>query len=74
VATFDAAPTATYYASEILDANTCERASAEDGTAFGSLADAEDAYASGGYSECEGGLRCRGIVVAVWSDAAKQAA
>lgn len=74
VATLDAAPQATYVASEILDSNTCQACLDEDGTEFASLADAEDAYASGGYSGCEGGLRCRGILVAVWSDAAKQAA
>ena len=27
---------------------------------------ADAAYASGGYSECAGGLRCRGIVVTTW--------
>jgi hypothetical protein len=68
------APTATYYASEILDANTCEPCAEEDGHEFGSLDEAEAAYAAGGYSDCEGGLRCRGVIVAVWDDAASQAA
>src|SRR5207248_4180666 len=74
VATLADAPEATYYASEILDQNTCAACEDVDGTEYASLADAEDAYASGGFSGCEGGLRCRGVIVAVWSDAASQAA
>ncbi|MCA1570778.1 MAG: DUF935 domain-containing protein [Chloroflexi bacterium] len=57
-------------ASEILDANTCGPCAAVDGQQFDSLADAEDAYASGGYVGCDGGLRCRGVLVAVWDTAA----
>lgn len=67
VAVFSAAPEATYYASEVLDTATCQACRDIDGKAFGSLEEAQTAYASGGYSECEGGLRCRGIIVAVWS-------
>ena len=74
VALLDVAPQATYYSSEILDQATCSSCEAEDGTEFADLAEAQDAYANGGYSECEGGLRCRGIVVAVWDDAATQEA
>jgi hypothetical protein len=70
VALLDVAPAATYYASEINDTAECDSCAAEDGTEFADLAEAQDAYASGGYSECEGGLRCRGIVIAVWDDAA----
>lgn len=65
---------ATYYASEILDSNTCSECQAEDGHQFDSLADAESAYASGGFVDCEGGLRCRGIIVTVWDDAQAEAA
>jgi hypothetical protein len=57
---------ATYSATELLDDNTCEPCAEIDGEEFGSLSDAEDAYPSGGYIECDGGLRCRGTVVAVW--------
>jgi hypothetical protein len=59
---------AKYYASEILDPDTCDACEEEDGVEFDSLDDANAAYASGGYAECEGGLRCRGIVVTVWED------
>ncbi len=65
-AVFRAGPDANYVASEVLDRNTCDACSDVDGKAFDSLADAEAAYASGGYRECEGGLRCRGIIVARW--------
>jgi hypothetical protein len=71
IATLQAAPAAARYAaSEILDANTCDSCAAEDGYEFADLAEAEDAYASGGYVGCEGGLRCRGIIVTIWDDSA----
>ena len=60
------APAGTYVASEIMDANTCGPCAAIDGTVFPSREAADAAYASGGYSECAGGLRCRGIVVTTW--------
>lgn len=60
------APEAAYYASETLDRNTCDPCSDVDTHQFDSLGAAEQAYANGGYSQCLGGLRCRGIVVAVW--------
>jgi hypothetical protein len=59
----------TYYSSELLDEATCEECEAEDGTEFDSLADAQDAYPVGGYSECLGGPRCRGTIVAVYVEA-----
>lgn len=62
------APAATYVSSEILDANTCTTCAAEDGTEYGSLGEASAAYANGGYVDCEGRARCRGIIVAVWGD------
>lgn len=67
-AVMNAAPPAKYFASEILDKNTCKKCAAIDGEQFDSMKDAEQAYASGGYIECQGRLRCRGIVVAVWDD------
>jgi phage gp29-like protein len=73
MAASDAGLNATYYASEILDANTCDPCQAEDGQAFGSLDEADATYGSGGFVDCEGGLRCRGIVVAVWDESAKAA-
>jgi hypothetical protein len=72
VAVLDAAPEsegqAVYYASEILDRNTCDPCQAIDGATLGSLEDAEAAYPSGGYIDCEGGMRCRGTVVALWGE------
>ncbi|MER7131248.1 phage portal protein family protein [Streptosporangium saharense] len=66
LAVLDAAPEATYHASEILDQNTCQACAEIDGTTFGSLAEAKAAYVSGGYIACAGRLRCRGIIVATW--------
>jgi hypothetical protein len=74
MAAADAGMGASYYASEILDGSTCGPCQAEDGHQFDSLDEADAAYASGGFVECEGGLRCRGIIVTVWDDAKAQAA
>lgn len=63
-----AAPPAKYFASEVLDTNTCKDCRAIDGQEFVDMDQAEEAYASGGYRLCQGRLRCRGIVVAVWDD------
>jgi hypothetical protein len=63
-----AAPDADLYASEVLDQNTCAACRAVDGTRFLSDDQAKEAYASGGYVECYGRLRCRGIVVALWNE------
>jgi hypothetical protein len=77
VAVLQAAPasagTAKYVASEILDVNTCAKCQDEDGHEFESLAAAEGAYPSGGYLHCQGDLRCRGTVVAVWGEQAAAA-
>lgn len=67
-AVLSAAPPAKYFASEVLDSNTCKQCRAIDGQEFVDMAQAEQAYASGGYRLCLGRLRCRGIVVAVWDD------
>jgi hypothetical protein len=73
LAALDAAPTATYYASEVLDQSTCEFCAAIDGHQFESLSDAAAAYTNGGYVDCAGFLRCRGIMVAVWNEPATAA-
>jgi len=57
---------ASYYASEVLDDATCDECQAIDGTQFDTLADAQDAYPTGGYSDCLGGPRCRGTIVVVY--------
>jgi hypothetical protein len=64
--TLATAPEAEYHASEILDRSTCPPCLELDGTTFADLADARAAYASGGYVNCEGRLRCRGVIVATW--------
>jgi hypothetical protein len=56
------------YASEVLDKATCEPCQRIDGHRYPDLAEARAAYANGGYVGCLGGLRCRGIVAAVWED------
>jgi HK97 family phage portal protein len=58
----------TYYASEVNDSNTCGPCAVEDGKTLGhKVTDAEDDYPTGGYVECDGRLRCRGHIVAVWT-------
>lgn len=53
-------------ACEINDINECEPCGRIDGTEFPNLAAAEAAYGTGGYIKCDGGIRCRGTVVANW--------
>jgi hypothetical protein len=57
------------YASEVMDENTCGPCADIDGTEYDTLAEAEEDYPTGGYVECEGGLRCRGTLVAVYGRA-----
>lgn len=57
-----------YVASEILDRNVCGPCRSVDGRSFDTLADASEQYPSGGYRDCQGGVRCRGTIVAVWED------
>lgn len=61
---FRASGPKTIYASELLDANTCTRCNSIDGEEWSTLALAEESYPIGGYIDCEGGLRCRGTLVA----------
>jgi len=66
-AVLDVAPEATYYASEVLDQNTCPKCVEIDGQEFADLAEAKATYITGGYIDCDGRLRCRGIVATVWN-------
>lgn len=66
VATLEAAPVATYTASEVNDANRCAPCSEIDGTQFADLDAVRAAYGAGPYRLCQGGIRCRGTVVATW--------
>jgi hypothetical protein len=63
-----AGPRARYYASEVRDANTCAPCLAVDGQEFATLDEAEAAYPTGGYAECAGRLRCRGIIFATYGE------
>ena len=73
IATFRAAeqqgdgPIPAYYASEVLDTNTCPACRHVDRKWLGnSIDDVRSLYPGGGYRDCEGGPRCRGTVVVVW--------
>ena len=62
---------ANVYASELNDSSTCDSCARVDGTSYASLADAMIDYPiglGGGFVDCYGGPRCRGTVVAVWSE------
>lgn len=67
-AAMDGAPDGTtYYASELMDSNTCQPCADEDGAELESLEDAQATYPAG-YALCEGGNLCRGTVVAIAAD------
>lgn len=73
IATFAAAaaapdaPIPAYYASEVLDVNTCAACREVDRKWLGNdLTTVRRLYPGGGYLDCEGGPRCRGTVVVVW--------
>ena len=57
-----------WYASELLDSNTCTPCSQIDGMEYANPDEALADYPAGGYSECEGGPRCRGSVVTVFDE------
>lgn len=73
-AVLDVAPMATYYASEVLDDRVCEPCRTVDGTAFPTLDEANGSYPGGCFADCQGGGRCRGLVVAVWDQGMTAAA
>jgi hypothetical protein len=58
----------TFYASEVRDANTCEACAAIDGHQFASQDEADATYPTGGYIDCLGRYRCRGVVIAVYGE------
>lgn len=72
LATMLAGPVASLYASEMMDKRTCKPCSRVNGKFLGVTDDistparVDQVYPNGGYSDCEGGVRCRGTVVAVW--------
>lgn len=69
-AVLEVAPPGEYYASELLDRNTCAPCKAVDGEQFGDLERAIKAYPVMGYKDCIGpryGNSCRGMIVARWT-------
>lgn len=66
--TFGAVPGGRYFASEVLDTNTCGPCRRIDEQELPSFEAASLAYGGGGYLLCEGGIRCRGTVITVWDD------
>lgn len=58
----------TAYASEVLDAATCEACAGVDGREYPDMQAALRDYPSGGFRDCRGGPRCRGTVVVVMHD------
>jgi phage portal protein BeeE len=66
LATLDAAPLASYFASEVLDGNTCVKCRKIEGKRYATLTESKEDYPRGGYKDCLGGERCRGTVVAIW--------
>ncbi len=63
-----AAPTTAWYASEQLDTNTCEPCRRVNGKWLGNsiIDNVNRMYPTGGYIDCLGRDRCRGMVVGVW--------
>lgn len=53
-------------ASELMDSSTCANCRAIDGKRYATLAEADSDYPTGGYFECLGGVKCRGLVLVVW--------
>lgn len=68
VATFASGPIPAYYASEVLDKNTCPKCRAVHGRWLGNdlYGDVAATYPVGGYVDCLGKQRCRGQIVGVW--------
>lgn len=59
-------PAATYWATEELDGNTCKPCDKIHARQWSRWENAQAEYPTGGYRLCEGGLRCRGQLVARW--------
>jgi HK97 family phage portal protein len=61
------APTIAYYAEEVKDRSTCRRCAEVDGKWLGNtLEEVRKTYPTGGYVNCEGRIRCRGRIKAVY--------
>jgi hypothetical protein len=60
---------AEYDACELLDTNTCTACAEHDNTTYTSLDEARRDYPGAGYIGCEGGDRCRGLLVQLLPEA-----
>jgi hypothetical protein len=71
IATLAAAPVTNWYASEVLDSNTCDPCKKINGKVLPTLEAMLLAYGgTGGYLFCQGRERCRGYPVARWENEA----
>lgn len=70
VAVFTLYPPILIRASEVNDKARCKPCTEIDGREWTSVTQALKFYPTGGYRGCEGGLRCRGFLVARWGVAA----
>lgn len=63
-----AAPTTAWYSSEQLDSNTCRPCQRVNGKWLGNsvIENVNRLYPTGGYIDCLGRDRCRGMVIGVW--------
>jgi HK97 family phage portal protein len=59
----------TLYADETLDANTCKPCREINGSELPTWEAAQLAYGGAGYLFCEGGVRCRGTAIGIWTRA-----
>ena len=69
IATLEEGPESALYASEKNDSSTCGPCRDVHGKWLGNSGDMKQVlktYPFGGYVDCEGGVRCRGTVVAIW--------
>jgi hypothetical protein len=55
-----------FRAVEANDTNTCRPCKDVDGTEYTTVAEAQADYPTAGYHACEGGLKCRGFLFAIW--------
>ena len=56
-----------YYGSELLDGQQCDECARVDGREYRTLEESRQDYNTT-MIRCRGGMRCRGVLVAVWQD------
>lgn len=58
---------ARYFHSAVRDRSTCAACAAADGFEYPTLTEAEAAFPTGGYRDCEGRFKCRCVIAVTWS-------